>query len=254
MANASLTDRLSPVWDNSAQDAHIDEALAALDGIDGALNDIVNNTAKSNSSDTGEIKAAGTIKISRPKEIEEPKLDAHAARVNTSFAQLQCIFQTMLSEHCGYLKSRDTARRSSWESVCLDAKHAHDSSDAYVLMSAEERKYSRKVRQLTPAGRQSSQLWMENEQYKAILCMQMKLIDDGCLSFKKPRFFPHQVAAVKNSKVDRSFVDPNKTRSVVKQVKQKVEVGTMSAGKDDAAKLVRDELEVVHNIKSMKLL
>merc|ERR1719191_1640314 len=142
----------------------------------------------------------------------------------------------------------DAARRGSWESVCLDSKHAHDFDDAYALMSVEERKYSRKIRHMTPVGHHTVELWNDNEQYKAILGVQMKIVDDGCLSFREPRFTP-EVRGVKKANVVRSFADSNKTRSTAKPLKKKAEIGTMSAAKDDAAKLVREEMEAVRKMK-----
>lgn len=238
MANASsgIAARLAPEGDHASEDAEMHEILRNLDGIDLASN----ITAEINASSNPEIKFPETSQSSM-------KLDAEAARVNASSEKMRCIFESMLSDHCGHLKSRDATRRGSWESVCLDYKHAHDSTDAYELMSAEERKYSRKIRHMTTVGRHTVELWNDNAQYKAILCIQMKIVDDGCLSFKEPRFSP-QARSVKNLRVVKGFVESSKTQSQTKPLKKKVEIGTMSAHKDDAAKLVNEELEAVHQI------
>lgn len=256
MANASsgILDRLAPIGSDS-EAGEMDEVLSALDGI----YPIGKNATKSNSSGlsvTGETNASGIHGINvlkkraRPENTLESKesVDADFKRVNASFAKMQCIFESMLSDHCGHLMSMDAARRGSWESVCLDPKHKTGFDDVYALMSAEERKYSRKIRHMTPVGHHTVELWNDNEQYKAILCVQMKIVDDGCISFKEPRFST-DTRGVKSANVVRGFVNANKTRSTAKPLKKKVEIGTMSAEKDDATKLVRDELEAVRNMK-----
>eukprot|EP00746_Dinoflagellata_sp_MGD_P080623 gnl/MRDRNA2_/MRDRNA2_32166_c0_seq1.p1 gnl/MRDRNA2_/MRDRNA2_32166_c0~~gnl/MRDRNA2_/MRDRNA2_32166_c0_seq1.p1 ORF type:complete len:331 (+),score=73.63 gnl/MRDRNA2_/MRDRNA2_32166_c0_seq1:112-1104(+) len=245
MANESsgILQRLAPASNDDSEIAGVDAAVHVIDGLDPPVN-------SSGLSVTGAINASGANEIKVPRKTEEPKssLDADAARVNATLDKMQCIFESMLSDHCGQLKSKDAARRGPWESVCLDPKHEHDSADAYELMSAEERKYSRKIRHMTPVGHHTVELWNDNEQYKAILCMQMKIVDDECISFKKPRFFL-ATQGVRSTKLVRGFVDANKTRSSTKSLKKNVKIGTMSAEKDDAVKLVGEELEAVARMK-----
>eukprot|EP00928_Gymnodinium_smaydae_P045946 TRINITY_DN30586_c0_g3_i2.p1 TRINITY_DN30586_c0_g3~~TRINITY_DN30586_c0_g3_i2.p1 ORF type:complete len:250 (-),score=67.60 TRINITY_DN30586_c0_g3_i2:65-814(-) len=101
--------------------------------------------------------------------------------------ELECVFGTFVDDRCGSLPSQNDGRQERWETVCLDP--AKDMPIAYDLMTADEKAYFFRAKQALQE-RQVYATYMELASYKEIVCMFVKMVDDECLAFKKPRLLP----------------------------------------------------------------
>lgn len=98
--------------------------------------------------------------------------------------EIKCLYSMMLKDGCGGLKSQFDTRQRPWEYTCLDANK--DLLETYDLMTPEEKHYFRQLKD-SVGHLQIYQTYMEITDYKEIVCIVMKTIDDECVAFKSPR-------------------------------------------------------------------
>merc|ERR1719389_973993 len=93
----------------------------------------------------------------------------------------------MLKDKCGDLPSKFDSRQQDWELNCLDPNK--DLLDAYDLMDMAEKKDFMRLKN-TATETQIYKPYLDLANYKEIVCILMKAVDDECISFKSPRMLP----------------------------------------------------------------
>merc|ERR1719160_2322521 len=104
--------------------------------------------------------------------------------------EIECLFSSFLDDKqeggaCGGLPSQFDQRKVQWEKVCLSAGKA--AVDVYDMMTDDEKKYWFKIKNTMKSSQAFSTL-LDLVGDKELACMQIKLVDDECGGFRKPRF------------------------------------------------------------------
>lgn len=153
--------------------------------------------------------------------------------------ELQCLYRVMLEKTCGDLPSRSQERLEAWQTTCLDPSKKVE--DTIALMSAQEQAYAHKV-EVETANNMTARIWSDPQDRKAFLCMQMKVVDDGCLNRAVPQLF-----------VSGQDQNPTKEVQSIKHTARESRPGlTNAATKDEVEKLVSSELDEVRHFREVE--
>jgi len=148
-------------------------------------------------------------------------------------SDLQCLYRVMLQSSCSGLQSRYEERLEAWQKTCLDP--SKDTNEVLALMSPEEQADAHKI-QVEVANSSVAQVWSKRQDLKAFLCLQMKVVDDGCLNFAAPRL------ADKDQKQNAVAADHS-------QVPTSRPGLTVAATTDDVNSLISSELDAVRHLR-----
>lgn len=106
--------------------------------------------------------------------------------------ELECAFKTMIDDKqeggpCGGLESRFERRKAKWEKICLSPGKA--AVDVLDLMEDEEKMYWFKIKTMMKKSQAFATL-LDLVGDKELECNMLKLIDDECAAFQRPRMMP----------------------------------------------------------------
>lgn len=128
--------------------------------------------------------------------------------------EMECLFATYLDDTqeggpCGGLPSQFDSRKAKWEKICLSPGKA--AVDVFGILDEAEKKYWFKVKNMMRESQAFSTL-IDLVGDKQLLCLQIKLIDDSCGAFRKPRMMSPM-------EVKKYLKPPKKTKDICRGVK-----------------------------------
>jgi len=141
--------------------------------------------------------------------------------------ELECLFSAFISDKqdggpCGGMKSQFESRKVKWEKICLSPGKA--SVDVLNIMEEPEKMYWFKMKSMMKESQAFATL-LDLVGDKELECNMLKLIDDECGGFQKPRM-------MSPGEVKRLLKPPKKTKDICRGVQFEGAEGPCGTGKE----------------------